>query len=442
MTAAEVIHLVLRQVSGESVPPPQEPDAVELLGWLELPLDDAPHLFIGGFNEGCVPQAITSDLFLPNRIREHLQIDDDRRRYARDAYALSVLLHSRRTVHLVTARRDADNNPLKPSRLLFATSPENVVTCWQRILDASDETALVGLFDVDDNAFGFKVPETVELEKELTEIRVTDFKLFLECPYRYYLARRLKLRPIEHDFEEMNPAMFGTLAHGVLGRFGNSEFKDLSDPLRIQQVLDEYLDEAAETTFGGRPLTAVQVQIEQMRQRLHYFAHSQARLIDEGWQIHYAEGVKENEDPASVTWHVAGRDVKISGRIDRIDHHKSEDRFRVLDYKTFDSKKAPDKTHRLKDQWIDLQLPLYRHLASEYGVEGTVELGYFIISKTQEATDVACANWDEATLDSADEEARRVISKILNNEFGVPVEPSPNYSEKWDRICLVDVPRR
>jgi len=252
----------------------------------------------------------------------------------------------------------------------------------------------------------------------------------------------LKLRPVQHDFEEMNPATFGTLVHSVLGRFGNSEYKDLSDPVQIKAVLGEYLNDEAEKLFGSRPLTAVQVQVELMRQRLNYFAMTQARLVDEGWQIHYAEADNDREQPAAVMWNVEGRDIKIRGRIDRIDYHHVEKRFRVLDYKTFDSKKTPVDTHRPQDHWRELQLPLYRHLATGYGVEGVPELGYFIISKTQAATDVFCARWDEATLDSADEEARRVISQLLNNEFGEPVEPPPAYSDDWDRICLVDIPRR
>ena len=67
------------------------------------------------------PSSMNHDLFLPNRLRTHLGIEDNARRYARDAYALQVLLNSREDLHLIAARRDVQGEPLTPSRLLFAT---------------------------------------------------------------------------------------------------------------------------------------------------------------------------------------------------------------------------------------------------------------------------------------------------------------------------------
>ena len=101
-------------------------EAVELLGWLELPTDTAPAVIVTSLNEGFVPKSLNSDLFLPNSLRRRLQINDNQRRYARDAYALSVLLASRDEVQLIVGRRDADGNPLFPSRLLFAADEQTI----------------------------------------------------------------------------------------------------------------------------------------------------------------------------------------------------------------------------------------------------------------------------------------------------------------------------
>ena len=88
------------------VPPPPDRGAIELLGWLELPLDDAPALIVTGFNEGRVPSSLNADLFLPNQLRRALGIEDNDRRYARDAYALSLLAASREAT--ATDRRPAE----------------------------------------------------------------------------------------------------------------------------------------------------------------------------------------------------------------------------------------------------------------------------------------------------------------------------------------------
>lgn len=70
-------------MSDEPVPPEPTSDAVELLGWLELPLDDTQAAIVTSFNEGFVPTSLNSDLFLPNGLRRRLGLNDNARRYAR-----------------------------------------------------------------------------------------------------------------------------------------------------------------------------------------------------------------------------------------------------------------------------------------------------------------------------------------------------------------------
>jgi len=62
-----------------------------------------------------VPPRSNSDLFLPNQLRRGLDIEDNDRRYARDAYALSVLAASREDLRLIVGRRSADGDPLLPA---------------------------------------------------------------------------------------------------------------------------------------------------------------------------------------------------------------------------------------------------------------------------------------------------------------------------------------
>ena len=117
MNASQAIEQLLKQVADHADPISAcAAGQIELLGWLELPLDRAPALVATSFNEGCVPTSVNSDLFLPNALRQQLGLLDNRRRYARDAYALSVLLASRQELTLdcrpaVGGRRSADSQP-------------------------------------------------------------------------------------------------------------------------------------------------------------------------------------------------------------------------------------------------------------------------------------------------------------------------------------------
>ncbi|MEI6744150.1 MAG: AAA family ATPase, partial [bacterium] len=105
-TASQALQLLLRQIGETSIPPEANDQAVELLGWLELTLDDSPVLVLTGFNEGKIPESINADAFMPNSLRTRLELTDNRRRYARDAYALTSVLHSRRRVIVITGRTD------------------------------------------------------------------------------------------------------------------------------------------------------------------------------------------------------------------------------------------------------------------------------------------------------------------------------------------------
>ncbi len=121
LSAAETIRQLLAQVQSGQLPAPRQDGPIELLGWLELPLDASPALIVTALNEGNVPTSVNSDLFLPNSLRQQLDLVDNRRRYARDAYALSALQASREQLTLIAGRFTADHDPLSPSRLALAT---------------------------------------------------------------------------------------------------------------------------------------------------------------------------------------------------------------------------------------------------------------------------------------------------------------------------------
>ncbi len=136
VNGTEALKLLLDRVSAQRIAPTATAAAIELVGWLELPLDDAPALIVTSFNEGLVPSSVNADMFLPNGLRSALGLDDNARRYARDVYAVATLLAPWRDTTFIVARRDQDEDPAKPSRLLFATSPEIVA---QRSLWLFDE---------------------------------------------------------------------------------------------------------------------------------------------------------------------------------------------------------------------------------------------------------------------------------------------------------------
>ena len=437
VSAADALHLVLEQLRSSSLPLPTDAGAIELAGWLELPLDDAPALIVCGLNEGYVPSSVNADLFLPDALRSRLGLQDNLRRYARDAYALSVLAATRERLDLIVSRRNPDGDPLIPSRLLFATDRERLAERALRFfsppLPVHGLPPLAGSLTADRLEPDFPIPRPLPFERPVLALRVTAFRDYLACPYRFYLRHILGLQPVDDAAEELDGAAFGNLLHDVMYRFGNGPLRDSTDPGEIRKVLEGLLEQRVAEIFDGKPLAAVGVQVEQLRQRLRAFAEFQARWAEQGWQIRHTE-VPARHQPGSP-FDVDGTPILLRGRIDRIDVHRDSGEVAVLDYKSSDSGKGPEAVHRRAGEWVDLQLPLYRHLVGELGLEGPLRLGYLLLPKDLRSINVAFAEWDEQALEEADEVARDVVRAIREQHFWPPADPPPDFSEDLSPIC-------
>lgn len=437
VAAADGLRLLAEQLQVAAIAPPSDPQAVELLGWLELPLDDAPALIVCGLNEGYVPSSLNADLFLPDALRSRLGLQDNTRRYARDAYALSTLLATRQHCELIAARRNADGDPLVPSRLLFATDRETLARRALRLFTPPAPVAalppLAGTLVAPLERPDFQLPRPLPLEQPIRDLRVTAFRDYLACPYRFYLRHVLHLRTVDDASDELDGAFFGNLLHEVMRDFGGSAYRDSTDADEIFAALEQALDLHVAEVFGARPLATVGVQIDQLRQRLRAFAEVQAPWAAQGWRIDRIEQPSP-EDPGAE-FDVDGQPIRLRGRIDRIDVNRDTGEQLILDYKSSDAGKAPDAVHRKAGQWVDLQLPLYRHLAESLGLSGPVRLGYILLPKDVSCVRFELADWTSDELDEADETARGVVRAIRQELFWPPACPPPSYSEDFAAIC-------
>ncbi|MBM4001874.1 MAG: hypothetical protein FJ295_01100 [Planctomycetes bacterium] len=431
LSAPEAIAYLLRNLESQEIPPLPAPDSVEMLGWLELPLDDAPVTIITSLNEGAVPESLNSDLFLPNQLRVRLGLLDNARRYARDAYALSAILSPGRVAKVVTGRRDADGNPRIPGRLLFATRPEEAVERARRWFAPPVARPPLAAPTVR-NRSTFVVPRPAQDSATVSRLSVTAFRNYLACPFRFYLRNILRLRALDDSAEELDGAMFGTMVHEVLRIFGTSEHRNATDVERIRAVLHDSLDDVCRRYLADQQLAPIQLQITQMRLRLDAFAQWQAEWARSGWTIQHVEMWGEG-NPLKIE--VGGESVIVDGRIDRVDWHEHDRRWMLLDYKTSDTAMTPEKVHRQGDDWVDLQLPLYHQLTRALSWTEPVDLGYLVLPKDLQSVGLLKAKWNSEELKAAQEVARNVVQRILNREFWPPTSPAPLLLPEFDRIC-------
>lgn len=435
LTAAQAIRQLLRDTGDQALPAVHAPDQLELLGWLELPLDTAPALIVTSFNDGCVPTSVNADLFLPDTLRRQLELLDNRRRYARDAYALSVLVHARTELTVIAARQSATHDPLLPSRLLFATEDRReVAKRAQDFFDRKSGGAPPPARRMDaarGDLATLDVPRPRPLTQPITTLSVTAFRSYLACPYRFYLRHALDLAPADDGGEELGPDTFGTLLHAVLQAFGTSEARAETDAGEIRHVLFDALDRYVAHQFGADRPPALTVQVEQARMRLEAFAQWQARRAADGWEIEYTE-TSGGTPPASLAIDAHTR-ILLRGRIDRIDRRDKQRA--IFDYKTGDAAKTPRAVHQKAGEWVDLQLPLYVLLAQTLGITEQVELGYILLPKDVGKVGESMADWTASELADAVQVATDVARRIYRQEFWPPTYPPPAMLTEFSAIC-------
>ena len=117
-------------------------------------------------------------------------------------------------------------------------------------------------------------------------------------------------------------------------------------------------------------------------------------------------------------------DVRLKGRIDRIDFHPRDRRWRVIDYKTSTQAVTPDKAHfsARSGEWKDLQLPLYVKLLPELGElcgekisAGETELVYFNLPPKPDDAGIT-EPFSAEKIPAAWEEAQRIAAEICSGK--------------------------
>tara|TARA_B100001121_G_scaffold139286_1_gene122090 strand:- start:5529 stop:8312 length:2784 start_codon:yes stop_codon:yes gene_type:complete len=437
---AVLLRLVVGELAQRTVTESRTESAVDLLGWLECHLDDADTLLVAGCNEGLLPMSLNADPFLPNELRRAIGLVDNERRLARDAYLLEATLRSGRTVHLVSGRRGIDGEAQIPSRLLLTGDAARIAS------NVLDFTGASERFRIEAPARGdgegvVRCPDPGRLAP-LDSMSVTAFRDYITCPYRFMLKHVLRLNCRDDEPDELTALSFGSLAHDVLEAFGRSEIEAgeaTVDARRIRDRLDDLLDHESGRRFGSSLLPAVRLQLDQLRWRLRHFADHQARQARAGWRIVAVElsfGPDSSRAPCdhpSVPFPTR-ESMLIRGRIDRIDVHE-DGGIRILDYKTGNKTKKPVELHRRHGEWIDLQLPLYRHLVRAAGFDlANASLGYVALPARTDDHVFSLAPWDDEDYATADVRAVEIIDAVRSGRF----EPSPDaplFHDDWSRIC-------
>lgn len=413
---------------------------IHLAGWLELVWDRAPVLTILSFNEGVIPQNSNSDLFLPNELRKELGILDNSRRLARDAYSLKAMASSKKHLLVICGKVDTEGKAALPSRLLFhkdkftqqaynffkKREPNDKdslpkFTLSQEVGEKtlpSDSSRNKVLKWANDNLRGNKFKGVV------TEVSATKFKSYLECPFRFYLKYVANVEPTDYAVNELQALSFGSIIHQVLQTWAQEELDSGNynwhpDAEELSKKLNAIVDQLFEQSYPNSVQPSIVIQKEIIKQRLDAFA---------GFQRSWPGNTIAIEKPLNeIVQFEDKEEMTLVGRIDRIDLLPNGD-IALLDYKTSDSGKNPNEDHLDKNKWINLQLPVYRHLLlanhelfPEFNMDAEIKVGYINISKEKVAK-FENPEWTDDVFKTAEDKISEVMENIHNGVFWPPSE--------------------
>lgn len=430
----ELLSFLLEMLSKETIPELEQPQAIEIIGWLEAAAEDIPSLVLTSFHEGAVPASPKKDPLLSEGLRKRLCLSSSEEQLARDHYYLQLILASRQhegAIAILAPRYNGRGEPVRASRLLLQgckTLPSRILSLTQQhkpIVRAVSQQSHHSLFH------GRPI-ESLHIER----LNVTALRTYLKSPRLFYLQHVLKLQEVLTTPVEMTPSQFGVLLHRILGAFSaEASLQEEKKESVFCCWLEKALKSSFQWQFGWNPAPGVASQQGELLRALKGFARAEAAHRSEDWITIAAEGKSDSPSFVEELIHFQdGRSLLLQGRIDRLDWHPEKKRWLLLDYKTSHrqewKKETPNRTHfKLHGEnvsWHDLQLPLYLKLAPHLEavrasglplptIENT-DLCFFQLPIHPDAAGIS-EPFDTTMIQPAWQEAERLIKLILDGHF-------------------------
>ena len=380
----------------------------DILGWRELAYTREKQVILAAMHDGCIPEPVPEDDFLPESLCQELGIRHEKFRIARDSYLLTALINSRREsgrVDFILARQKEDGSVLAPSsllmrcgdelprraRTLFAESktPKSLPTaapCPLRRTTGGTAPVTPGVLEsIDLIAAGKQNPYAGQ-----KTFSPSSLSTFLQCPLSFWIKNLLDIdlgNAYKENKGELESNEYGTVMHAVLDKLVD-QFRCEEDLLQAcpaaetdaaagmeymlqkgrELAVAEWQQVYNSTTTRNRQPLAMEVQLQAIERTLQAFVTQHLQDLQDGWCNVAREYTLEPEIE-----YAAGQFAQFYMNADRIDRNK-DGRWRIIDYKTSSSEKKPHKVHF--DELEEGENSLYCRFMNVQGYEfGTVYFG-------------------------------------------------------------------
>jgi hypothetical protein len=340
----KVFRSLFSQVVQVALPFYGEPlHGMQVMGMLEAQALDFRNILMLGVNEDFIPSGKSNNSFIPFDIRRKFSLPTYQDRNAVYAYHFYRLLQRANKVSIIFNTEPGELGGGDKSRFIAQMQYEmpnfnKNIKINERILSVSASTKK--------QEDGIEITKSDEILKKLKEHASYGFSAsalnsYRNCPLQFYFKYIAGIDEADEPEETIDASTLGSVIHDVLAQlFDPCKDRKLSpgDIQRMKSKAEPLIRESFEKNYAdgdidfGKNLLIVKV----ANQYIHHFLEHEAAEC----KLHNNEGgyvmIREIEKSFSATVVIDTqkdhREVKLTGRFDRIDDYSGS--IRIIDYKT------------------------------------------------------------------------------------------------------------
>lgn len=381
-------------------------------------LRERPFILVGATDKE-FPQPSRGSSFLSEGLRKEFGLADRSKREALDRFRIDELAIAEKMHAVIVPRMSSNDDPTFPSPLVLPDTPIKLAEECIRFYEepVATEARSTENRNAGNRSGDFKSPLSILIKNPapiLSSYSISAIDRYRETPFQYYLSDILQLSEEKDDSAELDPQLFGQVAHRALEKLVALEYS--ADRAELTDALTNEARAIFFGRFGENIPSSARTQLRHLEERFERLSFKEKDIRDDGWKVDASE---LNIAPGRVFIEVEGKRIGIHGRIDRIDRNGA--RIRIIDYKTEEKSPRPIFIEKGKNpRWDRLQLPLYVYLCREIGLIRDlrdVEVAYFYLSSSN--VEIKTANINEERLEMALTDAREVLSRLISGDFAI-----------------------
>ena len=365
--------------------------------------------------------------------------------------------------HLIYSKEDAQRNiPIDSLKFISEFEKEE----WKSVSQKDNfrnntphAHSLHSGFILNEDEFLFNNSDSEERPYSISQLET-----YKKCPFRYFLERILKIEIADEPDEEIEAVEIGSLLHSIMYDFyseilkKNIKLQNCTDTIFsiAEEIIFDIAEKHSDLILKDSPFAFYEKEKifglngNRKHSILHQFLLTERNdtsgKIPKYFEANFGVEDIEQDSSLSVSDPLLLDDIKLRGKIDRIDINKNENTFEIIDYKTGSKRVSKAEI----EEGLSLQLPIYVWAAKELLLNRT-EKEFNPIAMTiyslkfqkdkfgknpvflKRGNNVNYSEIINEYVDIALEHVRTAVHSIRKGEF--PVTPFLDNREKACRFC-------